>query len=185
MRRSYLARFTRALTGNRMAKKLEIFVFLILAIYLLFIQNFHEQVSDKKLHEYNNAKFIAKSVKVKAFETTSLGRTSLYYELEFLLPDNTRYFFRSPYKNEISDLRAAVHSKHVVSLHHLNEFERNGGQRIINLIQGGKTIIDIHYLLDEQNKKNFIARIIGVILLSIFVLFPLFKYYFPNINKPS
>jgi hypothetical protein len=57
-------------------------------------------------------------------------------------------------------------------LHHLNEFERNGGQRIINLIQGGKTIIDIHYFLDEQNKKNFIARIIGVILLSIFVLFP-------------
>jgi hypothetical protein len=168
-----------------MAKKLEVFVFLILAIYLLFMPNFHEQVTDKKLHEYKKAQFIAKSVQVKAFETTSRGRTSLYYELEFLLPDSTRYFFRSPYKDEISDLRAAVHSKRVVSLHHLNELERNGGQRIINLVQDGKTIIDIHYLLDEQNKKNIIGRVLGFILLSIFVLYPLLKYYLPNIIKPS
>ena len=147
------------------------YVFVSIGILLFIYPFLSTSVGDKPLESYLSDSFIIKSVQIREFtEKTRMGRTNTYYELEILSTSMKRYFLRSPDRSDYLHIKSKIQPNDRITLHHLEEFEKNGGRRIVELSRDEETILSFDKTVAEEKTKHWFLIKMGLVWLSIGVI---------------
>lgn len=149
-----------------------IFTLFAIGVGLMLAPYYFGSLKDKPLEEYAQNSFELTYVGVQEFDTTSRGRygtskTTQYYELELYSSDRNRYFLRSPYVEEMLELSYTLNAKDYITLYHLDEIEKNGGQRIIGLWSNGDVIFSFENAVYEQENKHWFMRLLSIVFIAV------------------
>jgi hypothetical protein len=148
-----------------------IFILFATGALLIIFPYYSGSLTDKSLEEYAQDSFELTYVGVQEFETTSrgkygVGRTTQYYELE-LYSNRKRYFMRSPHQEDMLELSYMLDAKDYITIYHLDEIEKNGGQRIVGLWSNGEAIYSFEDAVYEQESKYWFMRLLSLVFITI------------------
>lgn len=147
------------------------YVFVGVSMLLFIFPFLSTSVSDKPLESYLSDSFIIKSVQILEFtEKATRGRTNTYYELEILSTNMVRYFLRSPDRSDHLHIKLEIQPHDRITLHHLDEFEKNGGRRIVELSRDGETILSFNETVAKEKAKHWVLIKMGLVWLCIGII---------------
>ncbi|MGX5202177.1 hypothetical protein [Aliikangiella sp. IMCC44632] len=149
-----------------------IFTLFAIGVGLILAPYYFGSIEYKPLEEYAQNSFELVYVGVQEFDTTSrsrygASRTTQYYELELYSSDKKRYFLRSPHEEEMLELSYKLRTNDYISLYHLDEIEKNGGQRIVGLWSNGDVVFSFEDAVYEQESKYWFMRLLSIIFIVV------------------
>jgi hypothetical protein len=162
-----------------------IFLFFALAVFILSMDLLMDQVGDKDLYEYSELTAVPKSVKGIMHDRTSTRSKRIHYELEILLTPKNKFYSFFFEKEEVLKALSLIDKRNAVTIRYLGGLGWDDGRRIINLRQGETTIIDYYDIVNEEEFKSVITKILFFIFLSISLILTRMKYSYKDDFKPS
>ncbi len=74
---------------------------------------------------------------------------------------------RSPHQEDMLELSYMLDAKDYITIYHLDEIEKNGGQRIVGLWSNGEAIYSFEDAVYEQESKYWFMRLLSLVFITI------------------
>ncbi len=156
-----------------------VFIFLIAGLGFLLGPYFSDSIKKRVLTDFPQTTFLIKNLNVSKVNPSPVrGNSTQVYDLIIYSIKNEQYFLRSLEEDDLLRLKFQLKIGEKITLFHLDEIEKNGGKRIIELRTQGVPIYSFEQAVYEQESKYWYARVVGVLMLSFAGLIVWYYFYF-------